>query len=126
MIIFILIEPLKLIGEGEYNINALKEIATTTSYLGLDKDIKKCQSIESFDSCTTRHYINSLLKQCGCLPLNLRLSDKVLLIKHNQTPIKLKFKEQKFKFMHLLIEIIVYFTWDEMCEQYRISIFPLK
>ena len=31
-------EPLKLVGEGEYNINALKEFNVTDSYLGLDEN----------------------------------------------------------------------------------------
>ena len=64
-------------GEGEYDINILKEITVTESYLGLDQDIIKCQNEEPLDNCTTRLYINSLLDKCGCLPFNLH-SDQVL------------------------------------------------
>ena len=70
-------EPVKISGEGEYNLDALKEIEVTTSYLGLDEDVRGCQNVEPFDNCTTRHYIDSLLDHCGCLPLHIRLSDEV-------------------------------------------------
>ena len=46
-------EAVKLIGEGEYNLNALKEIRVTDSYLGLDQDDTQCQDKEPFDNCTT-------------------------------------------------------------------------
>ena len=35
-------EPVKLTGEGEYNLNVLKEIRVTESYLGLDQNIRGC------------------------------------------------------------------------------------
>ena len=75
---------MKFTGEGEYNLNALKEIEVTDSFLGLDQDVRECQNEEPFYNCTTRHYIDSLLRDCGCLPFNLRLSEKVL----NRTQIK--------------------------------------
>ena len=50
-------EPVVLIGEGEYNLNNLKEIDVTESFLGLPKQAKGCQNIEPFNSCTSRHYI---------------------------------------------------------------------
>ena len=70
-------EPVKLIGEGEYNLNVLNEIKVTDSYLGLDSDIIRCQNKEYLHNCTTRQYINTLLDQCGCLPFNIRRSDEV-------------------------------------------------
>ena len=44
--------------------------------MGLDKDTRKCQ-IETYDDCKTRLYIEHLRKECGCLPLSLRLSGEV-------------------------------------------------
>ena len=70
----IFIETVKLIGEGEYNLNALKEIRVTESYLGLDQDTRDCQHEEPYDNCTTRHYLDALLEVCGCLPLTVRSS----------------------------------------------------
>ena len=72
-----LIEPVKLIGEGEYIINVLKEIEVTDSYLGLDLDFRKCQNKEPYYNCTTRTYIDTILSECGCLPFNIRISNKV-------------------------------------------------
>ena len=65
------LEPVKLIGEGKYNLDALKEIRVTQSYLRMDMDIKKCQNEEPLENCTTRTYMESFLQQCGCLPLQL-------------------------------------------------------
>ena len=47
-------EVVKLIGEGEYNFNALKEIRVTKSYLGLDEDVRGCQDEEPLNNCTTK------------------------------------------------------------------------
>ena len=77
----IFIEPVSLIGEGEYNLNVLKEIKATDSYLGLDKDVRKCQNDEPLFNCTTRKFIEDILTECNCLPSNLRISKKVREIK---------------------------------------------
>ena len=69
---------MSLYGEGEYNLNVLKQIKITDSYLGLDQNVRGCQNDISFTDCTTKQYIDSLLNQCGCLPLNIRLKDKVV------------------------------------------------
>ena len=66
-----------MIGEGEYNINDLKEIMVTESYLGLDQDTRKCQNYEPFYNCTTRQYISTILDQCGCLPHNMVNATKI-------------------------------------------------
>ena len=73
-------EPIFFIGEGEYNINVFKEINATESFLSMDQDVRNCQNKESFDNCTTRQYIESILKECKCLPLNMRLSNQVHMI----------------------------------------------
>ena len=70
-------EPVKLIGGGKYNLNDIKEIIVTDSYLGLPQDVKKCQNVEEVLDCTTRHHQNMLLKKCGCIPFRIRISKKV-------------------------------------------------
>ena len=74
----IFLEPLKLYGEGEYNLNAVKQIRVTSDYLSLEKNVIKCQTEESFENCTTQHHIDHLLDQCHCLPLSIRVSDNVV------------------------------------------------
>ena len=76
---YLLSEPVYLVGEGEYNLNALTEIKSTESYLGLDEDVRECQIDEPQDNCTTRQYVESLMQQCGCLPFNIRLSIEEIL-----------------------------------------------
>ena len=66
-----------MIGEGEHIINVLKEIEVTDSYLGIDLDFRKCQNKEPYYNCTTRTYIDTILSECGCLPFNIRMSNKV-------------------------------------------------
>ena len=63
---------MKLIGEGEYNLNALKEIKVTDDFLGLDQDVRQCQNEEPLTNCTTRHHLKTILEKCGCLPFNIR------------------------------------------------------
>ena len=78
-------EPLKLAGEGEYNLNNLKQIRVTDSYLGLGQDVRGCQTKESLNTCRTKHYMKSLLRQCKCLPFNIRLAYKVrFFVAHNK------------------------------------------
>ena len=74
---FIIAEHVKLRGEGKYNLNAVKEIKVTESYLALDMKDKGCQDVEPLEECTSRHYIDMLLNQCGCLPLRTIISKKV-------------------------------------------------
>ena len=68
--------PVILFGEGEYNLDVLKEIRVTESFLRLDQDVIKCQNEESQDSCRTRQYIDTLKNECGCLPYNLHSYDE--------------------------------------------------
>ena len=65
-------EPVKLVGEGKYNLDAVKEIKVTDSFLGMDMEDKGCQIEESLENCTTRNHIETLLHQCGCLPFRLK------------------------------------------------------
>ena len=69
-----------LIGEGEYNLNALKEIKVTDSYLELDQGTRECQMEEPFYNCTTRHLVETIFKECGCLPPHLGHSYQVSII----------------------------------------------
>ena len=83
------IEPVTLIGEGKYNLDVLKEIDGKESYLGLDSSVIKCQSVEAEQKCTTRHYKETFLNVCGCLPLklwagkNMQVSNILNRIKNN-------------------------------------------
>ena len=69
---------MKLIGEGEYNLNALKEIKVSDAFLGLDQDVRQCQNEEPMTNCTTRNHLEAMLEQCGCLPFNNGLFHKVI------------------------------------------------
>ena len=58
-------------GEGEYNLNILKEIEVTESFYELDDEDRKCQSYEgndTYDNCTSRYFMEQMRLNCGCLP----------------------------------------------------------
>ena len=60
-----------LIGEGEYNLDILKEIEVTSSFYELDNEVKKCQSYKgngTYDFCTSRYFMEQMRLNCGCLP----------------------------------------------------------
>ena len=70
-------EPVYFIGAGEYNLDDLTEVKAANSYMGLDMKIRQCQNDKTFYNCTTQQYLDSMMAKCGCLPINLRLSNKV-------------------------------------------------
>ena len=69
------LEPVKFKGEGQYNLDTLKAIEVSESYLDLGKDIIGCQNEESFYNCTTKEFIHSLRELCGYLPLHIKILD---------------------------------------------------
>ena len=71
------VDPEKLTGEGEYNLNIIKEEEVTESFLGMDQSVRGCQNEEHYDECTTRQYIENMREKCDCLPLSIALSDQV-------------------------------------------------
>ena len=68
-------DPVTLPGKGQFNLNILKEISGTDSYLGLDQDVRGCQNDEPYDNCTTRQYIQAIRDTCGCLPFPVKISE---------------------------------------------------
>ena len=74
-----ILDPLRLTLGKEYNLNTVKEIKVTDEFLSLDKDHRGgCQNDEIKSDCKTKSYRDALLKQCGCLPFNIRVSDLVI------------------------------------------------
>ena len=58
-------------------LNVVKEITVTDSFLSLDKETRGCQ-VESFDKCTTRNHINTLMNKCQCLPFQMESTKEVV------------------------------------------------
>ena len=67
---------MKLTLDKMYYMNVIKEITVTDSILSLDENIIGCQG-ETFDECTTRKYLDTLINNCQCLPFQLRINDEV-------------------------------------------------
>ena len=75
---------MNLLVGSEYNLNVLKEIAVTDSFLTLDVDDRHCQNDETYDECKTRNYMNTLVNKCKCLPFQLKLTDDKVPIWQNE------------------------------------------
>ena len=71
------LSPVILAGEGQYNLNVLKQIRVTDSFLGLDENVRGCQSQEPYDNCTMRNFIELMKEKCGCITLAMNLNDEV-------------------------------------------------
>ena len=71
------LDPVEIIEEGQYNLNNLKKISVSDSFMGLDNIYRNCTTIETYEDCKSGLHIQVLRKECGCLPLSLRLSGKV-------------------------------------------------
>ena len=65
------LDPVTLSGEGEFDLNIIKEVEITDSFMGLSLNDRKCQNEENFVDCTTRHGLGNILLNCGCLPLSI-------------------------------------------------------
>ena len=77
MSICVVLEPLRLFGEGQYNLNVVKEMKVTDSFLTLDPRVRQCQNTFDYEECTTKKYHDALMEQCQCLPFNIK-TDKVM------------------------------------------------
>ena len=64
-------EPLKFHGEGNYNLNDIKEVKVTDDFHNLEKSVKNCQKKEPLRACTTRKYFEDIVTSCQCLPLRM-------------------------------------------------------
>ena len=56
---------------GKYAMKSLKVMAATENFLAMPDDTKKCQ-IEVKEDCKSRHYVEEVQKECGCIPWALR------------------------------------------------------
>ena len=68
---FVCLEPVKFYGEGNYNLNDIKEVKVTDDFHNLEESVKNCQNHEPIEACITRRYVESILEMCNCLPLRI-------------------------------------------------------
>ena len=72
-----MIDLLKLPLGKEYNLNVVKEVKVTEDFLGLRREVTKCQNDETYNDCKTRQYYEKLKSACQCLPFSIRKSNEV-------------------------------------------------
>ena len=66
------LDPVELIGEGNYEVEEVKEVAITDDFVTLDEDSRKCQIVSTFEDCVTQYFLKALIDNCHCLPYNLQ------------------------------------------------------
>ena len=68
--------PLKLHGEGSYQLTSVKDVRVTNEFLSLDVKDRKCQHESTLSDCQTDHYISQMKNICHCLPFSIWSPDK--------------------------------------------------
>ena len=59
-------------GRGVYSFESVKEIEVTDDFKSLREDQKECQSMESFEKCSTDQLMQKIEKTCNCVPYELK------------------------------------------------------
>ena len=68
----LLVAPESMYGGGVYSFESVKEIAVTNNFKSLRKDQKQCQSIDTFEKCTTDQLMMKIKQNCNCYPYELK------------------------------------------------------
>ena len=63
---------MELTGEGNYEMEEVKQVAITDDFADLDENSRKCQTISRFEDCVTQYFLKALEENCYCLPYNLQ------------------------------------------------------
>ena len=100
--------------EYTYNLNVVKEMKVTDSFLTLSKDVRQCQNDATFAECRTSRYFQALLAECKCLPFNLKLTNQVIYICIEENLLNIFMKHT----INFCTGTIVYFRAAKMCEKY--------
>ena len=72
---------MKLYGEGNYALSAIKEVDVTDAFLSLDEEDKLCQNVETFLECQANAFIKLGLEKCNCTPYEIRNFSKTVCLK---------------------------------------------
>ena len=59
-------------GGGNFGLKNLKEIKVTSSFLGLEKVIRKCGGGQRTEECDEDFLMKEIVGSCNCVPLNLK------------------------------------------------------
>ena len=115
--------PLRLLGEGSYALSSVKQISVTEDYLKLSDDTRKCQNIESFEQCVTKHNLATISKTCKCIPYWLRnftndeVDTQLILQKNKEYLIFGSVRSSRSHNLHSFVRLVL------ICLEYSIFIF---
>ena len=64
--------PLVMRGEGHYTMWSAMNIEVTEEFVGLGREVTKCQTEEDRVDCQSRTFRERVLSHCKCSPFSLR------------------------------------------------------
>ena len=74
-------EPSQVDGKGDYALTDVYEMSGTKEFLGLPKEVRKCQNEESVLECKNarmQEYLDTGKNTCGCIPHHLKTSQRAV------------------------------------------------
>ena len=69
--------PLRVHGEGHYQLTSVKDVKVTQEFLSLNIEDKKCQHETTLDECRTKMYLSKMRNICKCFPYGIWAQEKV-------------------------------------------------
>ena len=60
--------PLRVYGEGNYEITSVVEFETTSDFDGMDEGASGCQNKITFEEFVNKKFIEDVILKCKCLP----------------------------------------------------------
>ena len=69
---FLCSAPVTRFGGGNFGLKNLKELKVTSSFLGLEEDIRKCGGKQTKVECSTDYFMKEIVETCKCVPLHIK------------------------------------------------------
>ena len=69
---FLFSAPVTRYGGGNFALKNLKEMKVTSSFLGLEEDIRKCGGRQTKVECINDYLMKESVGTCNCFPLNIK------------------------------------------------------
>ena len=63
---------MELYGEGNYEIENVKEITITDDFASMNEQTRGCQTESNMEDCVTQKLITNMRNSCKCLPYNMQ------------------------------------------------------
>ena len=73
----IILDEFVLTERGQLSMKMFMDINVTDSFLDLNENVRGCQSKEKFAKCLQTKYADQMMKECGCVSVQIALQNQV-------------------------------------------------